>query len=153
MSAQPLGSGLVAPGRDLVHARADFVVSECIRHAGQAAAGGETTFRDDGDRRLGQRPHLLGEGRAGAEPGFDRSPIDFGERDEEIVAVLEVPVDRAAGHPRPPGDVLESRALVALLTDQLAGSFQQLRSRSISLIPFGLLPAGCRSLGHDVCTK
>ena len=59
------------------------------------------------------------------------------QRDEQIVAILEIAVDGAAGHADALGYGLKGRVLETALPNELAGGVQQGGTGTNALIPLG----------------
>ena len=60
------------------------------------------------------------------------------ERDEQLVAVLEVAVDRAGRHAGARRHLVERRPLVTFFANQCARGFEQRRSRPFPLVALRL---------------
>jgi len=88
------------------------------------------------------------EGRARFNPRFYRSPVRLAERDEEVLAVLEVPVDRSRGHTSAPRDRCEGGACVALFPNDGSSRFEQRGSCAIALVAFGSTTQGLRVFAY-----
>ena len=86
--------------------------------------------------------HHFRERRALFDPGFYRSPVRLAERDEELLAVLEIPVDRSGGHAGAPRDRSEGGARVALFPNDGSSRFEQRGSCAIALVAFGSTTPG-----------
>src|SRR3954467_5935895 len=121
---EPLRAKLVTGGGDVTNARAQIRVAKRVGHACQTPPRSRCSVRDRRERRFGHCVHHLGERRARFNPWRDRSPVGLPERDEQLLAVLEVPVDRTGSHAGPTCNRFERGAGVAKSSNQRRRRFE-----------------------------
>src|SRR5688572_1472606 len=141
---QPFGADVVAALRDLMDARTEVGSLQRVGETSQSSDRCGCALLDDGECGLRHRAHGIRERRTGFELRPNRRPVGLTERDEELVAILEVSVNRSGRHAGTLRHFLDRGPLVALLADQPAGGLEQRGARPFAFVPFRLAAPGGR---------
>src|SRR5262249_14932780 len=94
------------------------------------------SIRDRRNRRFRHRTHDLGKIGAWFHPWTNRSPPGLAKGNKQVFAIAEVSINSPCRHPGTSRDLLQSRAFIALLTDQRARRFQEFGPRTVTLVAF-----------------